>query len=111
MHTLHAVEMQSSHRRLISRILHSPVKGHSRVTSVGGLLHLLLQVDDNGAVETHRSFRSLIPSSLRLRGVGVRCSVSLDRDTPLTDSFFSHRSNVFFFVALKFPFFFGLLSE
>lgn len=94
MHTLHAVEMQSSHRRLISRILHSPVKGHSRV---GALLHLLLQVDDNGAVETHRSFSSLIR-------VGVRCSVSLDRDTPLFDPFFSHRSNVFFFVASKFPF-------
>ncbi|KAJ0229027.1 Metal tolerance protein C4 [Hirschfeldia incana] len=83
--------MQTSHR-LISRILHSPVKGHSRVTSVGGLLHFLLQHDDNGAVETHRSFSSVIRSSLQLRGVGVRCSVSLDRDTPLIDSFFSHRN-------------------
>ncbi|KAJ4896652.1 Metal tolerance protein C4 [Raphanus sativus] len=74
--------MKTSHRRLFSRILHSPVKGHSRV---GALLHLLLQVDDNGAVETHRSFSSLIR-------VGVRCSVSLDRDTPLFDPFFSHRN-------------------
>ncbi|WZY93329.1 hypothetical protein YC2023_065658 [Brassica napus] len=93
--------MQPSHR-LFSRLFHSPVKGYSRATNVGGSLHVLLQFDDtnNGAVETHRSFSSLIRSTWQLRGFlssrgglgGVRCSVSLDRDTPLIDSYSSHRN-------------------
>ncbi|KAH0908770.1 hypothetical protein HID58_032091 [Brassica napus] len=47
-------------------------------------------------LEAHRSFSSLIHSNRQLRGflssrrLGVRCSVSLDRDTPITDSFSSH---------------------
>ncbi|KAF8047054.1 hypothetical protein N665_3235s0003 [Sinapis alba] len=86
--------MQSSHR-VFSRILHSPVKkGYSRATNVGDSLGLLLQFDD-GAVGTHRSFSSLIHSTSQLRGIllfsrglGVRCSVSLDRDY----SYSSHRN-------------------
>uniref|UniRef100_A0A1J3IQB7 Metal tolerance protein C4 n=1 Tax=Noccaea caerulescens TaxID=107243 RepID=A0A1J3IQB7_NOCCA len=90
--------MQSSHR-LLSRILHSPGKGYSRASG-GGSLHLLLQFDEkhDGALETHRSFSSLIRSNPQLRGflssrgLGVRCSVTVDRDTPpLIDSYSSHR--------------------
>lgn len=76
------------------------MKSYSRATSVGGSLHLLFQFDDknDGFVETHRSFSSLIRSNPQLKGflstkgIGVRCSVSLDRDTPLIDSYSSHRS-------------------
>ncbi|ESQ30314.1 hypothetical protein EUTSA_v10011469mg [Eutrema salsugineum] len=90
--------MQSSHR-LFSRLIHSPGKGYSRA-SVGGSLHLLWQFDEKNdeAVETHRSFSSLIRSNPQLRGflsrkgVGVRCSVSLDRDTPLIDSYSTRRN-------------------
>ncbi|WZZ64324.1 hypothetical protein YC2023_075694 [Brassica napus] len=98
--------MQSPHRLFSRLLLRSPVKGYSRGTSVGGggggSLHLLLQLDErnDGCVEANRSFISLIRSNPQLRGfllssrgLGVRCSVSLDRDTTsLTDSFSSHRS-------------------
>ncbi|XP_013588325.1 PREDICTED: metal tolerance protein C4-like [Brassica oleracea var. oleracea] len=99
--------MQSPHRLFSRLLLRSPVKGYSRGTSVGGggggSLHLLLlQLDErnDGCVEANRSFSSLIRSNPQLRGfllssrrLGVRCSVSLDRDTTsLTDSFSSHRS-------------------
>jgi len=95
--------MQSSHR-ILSRLLHSPRKGYIRA-SVGGSVHFLALFDekDNGFVDTtHRSFSSLIRSSSHVRGListnclnkglGVRCSVSLDRETPLIDTYSSHRS-------------------
>jgi zinc transporter 9 len=95
--------MQSSHR-ILSRLLHSPRKGYIRA-SVGGSVHFLALFDekDNGFVDTtHRSFSSLIRSSSHVRGListnclnkglGVRCSVSLDRETPLIDTYSSHRN-------------------
>ncbi|KAG7657167.1 Cation efflux protein [Arabidopsis suecica] len=95
--------MQSSHR-ILSRLLHSPRKGYIRA-SVGGSVHFLTLFDekDNGFVDTtHRSFSSLIRSSSHVRGListnclnkglGVRCSVSLDRETPLIDTYSSHRN-------------------
>ncbi|KAH0849900.1 hypothetical protein HID58_095981, partial [Brassica napus] len=90
-------EMQPSHR-LFSRLFHSPAKGYSRATNVGGSLHVLLLFDDtnNGAVETHRSFSSLIRSTWQLRGFlstrGGLGGVRLDGDTPLIDSYSSHRN-------------------
>ena len=96
--------VKSSRHRILSRLLHSPRKGYIRA-SVGGSVHFLALFDekDNGFVDTtHRSFSSLIRSSSHVRGListnclnkglGVRCSVSLDRETPLIDTYSSHRS-------------------
>ncbi|CAE5959935.1 unnamed protein product [Arabidopsis arenosa] len=94
--------MQSTHR-ILSRLLHSPGKGYIRA-SVGGSVHFLALFDEknDGFVDTHRSFSSLIHSNSHLRrfistncsnkGLGVRCSVSLDRETPLIDTYSSHRN-------------------
>ncbi|CAH8295918.1 unnamed protein product [Eruca vesicaria subsp. sativa] len=87
--------MRPSHR-LFSRLLLSPVKGYSRATNVGGSLHSLLQLNEknDGFEETHRrSFSALIRSCPQLRGflssrgLGVRCSVSLDPYTSLRNLF------------------------